>query len=132
MEPVKAANSGEQTEECIFSTAECSDYLLPVRDALDILGSKWKIPIIVALMFGPNRFNELKSKISGISAKMLSKELKDLEINKLVKRTVYDTTPVTVEYTLTSYGQKLEKVIEELKAWGEQHRLMIMGNNKTG
>jgi DNA-binding HxlR family transcriptional regulator len=49
-----------------------------------------------------------------------------------VKRTVYDTTPVTVEYRLTSYGQNLEKVIEELKAWGEQHRLMIMGNNKTG
>lgn len=116
-----------ETEECVFNTHDCSDYLLPIRDALDILGSKWKIPIIVALMFGPNRFNELKSKISGISAKMLSQELKDLEINQLVNRTVYDTTPVKVEYSLTEYGRGLEKVIKELKSWGEEHREHIMG-----
>lgn len=45
-----------ETEECVFNTDDCSEYLLPIRDALDILGSKWKIPIIVALVFGPNRF----------------------------------------------------------------------------
>lgn len=116
-----------KNEECVFNTDDCHDYLLPIRDALDILGSKWKIPIIVALMFGPRRFNELKDKISGISAKMLSKELKDLEVNTLVKRNVYDTTPVKVEYTITPYGKRLEKVIEELKRWGEQHREHIMG-----
>lgn len=131
METLKKQETAEVAEECVFSTSECSDYLLPIRDAIDILGSKWKIPIIVALMFGPRRFNELKGKVEGISAKMLSKELKDLEINQLVKRTVYDTTPVTVEYTLTPYGRKLENVIEELKAWGEQHRVKIMGNEKS-
>lgn len=124
---METTESSYTKDECVFSTSECSDYLLPIRDALDILGSKWKIPIIVALMFGPRRFSELKGKVEGISAKMLSKELKDLEINQLVKRTVYDTTPVTVEYTLTPYGRKLENVIEELKAWGEQHRERIMG-----
>lgn len=114
-------------EDCDFSMDTCSQYLLPIRDALDILGSKWKIPIIVALLFSPRRFNELREKVTGISAKMLSKELKELEINNLVSRKVYDTTQVTVEYSLTEYGKGLEKVIEELKAWGEQHRRHIMG-----
>ena len=76
---------------------ECTGRLLPVRDALDILNGKWKIPIIVALMFGSKRFKLLHRNIEGITAKMLSKELKDLELNQLVTRTVYDSTPVAVE-----------------------------------
>ena len=55
-----------------------------------------------------------------------SKELKDLEQNQLVKRTVYDTSPVTVEYSLTPYGKSLEKVIGELRNWGSQHRKRIL------
>lgn len=117
----------KDVEDCEFSVDACSQYLLPIRDALDILGSKWKIPIVVALLFSPRRFNELRDKVTGISAKMLSKELKELEINNLVNRKVFNTTPVTVEYSLTDYGKGLERVIEELKAWGDQHRRHIMG-----
>jgi len=102
--------------------AECAKHLLPVRDALDILGGKWKIPIIVALTFDNKRFKEMQREIKGITAKMLSKELKDLEMNQLVKRTVYDTVPVSVEYSLTQYGKSLYKVIGELRTWGVQHR----------
>ena len=105
----------------------CSINIMPVRDALDILNGKWKLPIIVALTFGPKRFKELQRDINGITARMLSKELKDLEVNKLVKRTVYDTMPVSVEYSLTPYGNTLKKVIEELRKWGAQHRVKIMG-----
>jgi DNA-binding HxlR family transcriptional regulator len=62
-----------------------------------------------------------------ITAKVLSKELKDLEINELVKRTVYDTKPVSVEYELTPYGHSLEKIIDEMRSWGINHRCRISG-----
>lgn len=106
--------------------SECTRNLLPVKDALDILGGKWKLPIIVALTFGNKRFKEMQREITGITAKMLSKELKDLEVNQLVKRTVYDTVPVSVEYELTAYGKSLQKVIGELRTWGIQHRKRVL------
>lgn len=106
---------------------ECSSSILAVRDALDILSGKWKLPIIISLMYGDKRFKEMERDIEGITAKMLSKELKDLEINQLVRRTVYDTMPVTVEYSLTDYGKTLQKVIGELYEWGAQHRKKILG-----
>ena len=115
------------TPQANHSAKECSGHLRPVRDALDILSGKWKIPIIVSLCFGKKRFKQMQKEIDGITAKMLSKELKELEINQLVKRTVYDTLPVTVEYSLTPYGKSLEKVIAELRAWGIQHRKKVIG-----
>jgi DNA-binding HxlR family transcriptional regulator len=65
--------------------------------------------------------------VSGISNKMLSKELKELEINKLVKRKVLDTQPVTVTYNLTEYGVTLRTIINNLAAWGAEHRKVITG-----
>src|ERR1700722_3367267 len=109
--------------------SECKKNLLPVKDALDILSGKWKIPIIVALTFEKKRFKEMQREIEHITPKMLSKELKELEINQLVKRTVYDTVPVTVEYSLTPYGKSLHKVIEELRTWGIQHRKRLLSKN---
>lgn len=106
--------------------AECGKHLLPVRDALEMLSGKWKIPIIIALSFGNRRFKELHRQI-GITPKMLSKELRELEMHQLVKRTVYDTTPVSVEYELTPYADSLQPVIEALKEWGTQHRKKLMG-----
>ncbi|OSZ79355.1 transcriptional regulator [Chitinophagaceae bacterium IBVUCB1] len=107
--------------------AECGKRIMAVRDALDIISGKWKLPIILALTFGDKRFKEMERDIQGITAKMLSKELKDLEMNDLVKRTVYDTMPVTVEYSLTDYGGTLKKLIGELHTWGAQHRKRILG-----
>jgi DNA-binding HxlR family transcriptional regulator len=109
--------------------SECKKNLLPVKDALDILSGKWKLPIIIALTFEKKRFKEMQREIDGITPKMLSKELKELEINQLVKRTVYDTLPVTVEYSLTTYGKSLHKVIEELRTWGLQHRKRLLSKN---
>jgi len=105
---------------------QCMGMLLPVRDALDFLSGKWKLPIIISLSFGNKRFKELATDVQGITDKMLSKELRDLEQNQLVKRTVYDSVPVRVEYSLTDYGSSLDKVIVELRAWGVQHRRRIM------
>ena len=73
------------------------------------------------------RFSDLQKEIEGISAKMLSSELKDLEINQLVTRTVLSTQPITVEYQLTDYGQTLKKIIEHLAEWGIEHRKKIIG-----
>jgi len=103
----------------------CEKALLAIRDTMDVLNGKWKIAIIGSLTFGEKRFMELQRDVDGITAKMLSKELKDLEINKLVKRTVFDTKPVTVEYRLTEHGRSLEQLIEELVRWGILHRKTI-------
>jgi len=109
---------------------ECSGHLLAIGDALEVLNGKWKLPIIVALSFGKFRFRDLQREIN-ISPKMLSKELKDLEMQQLVKRTVFDTTPVTVEYSLTEYARTLHDVIEALHNWGMEHRRRVMGKNRA-
>lgn len=105
----------------------CSDFVLPVRDALDMINGKWKLPIIGALMFGNKRFKELQRHIPKITPRMLSKELRELEMNQMVKRTVYDTIPVSVEYELTKHGRSLQEVMKALHAWGTLHRKKITG-----
>ena len=66
--------------------------------------------------------------IAGISNKMLSKKLKELEINQLVKRTVLDTQPITVQYELTEHGKTLKTIIDNLTEWGIAHHQQIVGN----
>ncbi len=101
---------------------------MAVHDAMDVLSGKWKIAIIAVLCYHNKRkFSDILRDVSGISNKMLSKELKEMEMNKLIKRTVMDTQPVTVEYELTDYGQKLQYVIKNLSDWGKEHRKEIMG-----
>lgn len=109
------------------SYAICSVGMLPIKDALTILSGKWKIPIITSLSFGAKRFKEITKEVQGISDKVLSKELKELEDNYLITRDVLDTFPPTVIYEITEHGRSLEKVIMELKNWGEQHRKIIIG-----
>jgi DNA-binding HxlR family transcriptional regulator len=104
------------------SSKECVEYIRPVRDVLDIINGKWKLPILIALSFGNKRFKELERDVEGITPKMLSKELRDLEVNQLVIRTVYDTIPVSVEYSLSEYGKSLDDVIIALREWGKRHR----------
>ncbi len=100
------------------------------RDAMETIGGKWKSPILLSLgYFGTMRFGELQRLHHGIPAKTLSKELKDLEQNGLVRRTVLDTMPVTVQYEITSYGRTLEKLLLDLRAWGMGHRGYIRTGN---
>lgn len=114
----------------LHSEAACKGRLMAVKDALDAINGKWKLPIIIALSEGPRRFKELQRTVEGITPKVLSKELKDMEMNDFVKRYVYDTTPVTVEYELTEYSDTLQEVIEALGKWGYQHRQHIMGSKE--
>src|SRR5689334_218287 len=80
--------------------------LLAINDAMDVLNGKWKIQLLGILLFGGKmRFGELLRNIDGIGAKMLSKELQNLEANQIVTRTVLQTKPITVEYEITEYGR---------------------------
>jgi len=105
---------------------ECTSHLIAVKDTIDVLSGKWKISILTALTFQTYRFKEL-ARLIGVSPRMLSKELKELEMNELVQRTVHPTTPVTVEYTMTEYGRSLHLVLRSMHEWGIQHRRRIMG-----
>src|SRR5690606_31638861 len=101
----------------------CSNHISCVQEAMAVLNGKWKISIIAVLCFHQKRrFSNILYDIGGISNKMLSKELKEMESQQLVKRTVLNTQPVSVEYELTEYGSKLQEVILTLANWGEQHR----------
>jgi DNA-binding HxlR family transcriptional regulator len=100
----------------------CTSILRPVRDSLDILNGKWKLPIIIALTFGEKRFTEIALEVHGITDRMLSKELRDLELNGLVMRNIQDTYPVKVTYALTDHSKTLRPVINSLKNWGILHK----------
>ncbi|MEN7551590.1 helix-turn-helix domain-containing protein [Rapidithrix thailandica] len=111
----------EQVKKC------CGHFILAVNDTLNVINGKWKLPIISSLIYGKKRFKELERDIAKITPRMLSKELKELELNGIVKRTVYDTIPVKVEYELTSSGKSLKKVLEVMVEWGLEHRENIIG-----
>lgn len=100
----------------------CQHKLMVTRDALEVIQGKWRIPIILALTFGDKRFGEIQKNIGDISPKMLSQELKALELNKIISRTLFDSMPVTVEYSLTPLGKSLQKMMNELLDWGVHFR----------
>jgi len=114
-----------------IADTECQSRLLPVRDALEVLSGKWKIPIIIALSQGNFRFRELHRQVSGITTRMLSKELKELELHGLVTRTVYDSLPVSVDYELTPHGKSLKPVMDALYKWGVTHRDKFIRKTKV-
>jgi DNA-binding HxlR family transcriptional regulator len=102
--------------------------MMAIHDAMDVLSGKWKIYIISSIChYNKRRFSDILNDVIGISNKMLSKELKELEINKLIKRTVLDTHPVTVQYELTKHGKTLQTIINNLTEWGNEHRKQIIG-----
>jgi DNA-binding HxlR family transcriptional regulator len=106
----------------------CSaQFVLAINDTLNVISGKWKLPIIGSLLYGKKRYKELEREIPKITPRMLSKELKDLELNGIVKRTVHNSIPVLVEYELTVSGQSLHQVIEPMIEWGLQHRKNITG-----
>ena len=110
-----------------ISHEECKGKMRPILDTMEVLSGRWKLPILLSLIMGTKRFRQISKDVAGISDKVLSKELKDLELNQLIKREVYDTFPPTVEYTITPHGSSLQKLIFELGAWGAQHRKKVIG-----
>jgi DNA-binding HxlR family transcriptional regulator len=110
---------------------QCSASLAAVEDTLYVIGGKWKLKVIIALREEGNmRFNELQRTITGISARVLSNELKELEMNGFVKRKVYTSTPVVIEYELTGYSNSLQSVLQAMIEWGTMHRNKIKSEAK--
>ncbi|WP_460764620.1 winged helix-turn-helix transcriptional regulator [Niabella terrae] len=102
--------------------------MMAVQDSMDVLSGKWKISIISSICYyNKRRFSDILNDVVGISNKMLSKELKELETNQLINRTVLDTQPITVQYELTEHGKTLQTIINNLTDWGIAHRKRIIG-----
>ncbi|MBT1698406.1 helix-turn-helix transcriptional regulator [Fulvivirgaceae bacterium PWU4] len=119
-----------KTKKHVFPHQQCKTNFLALRDSLELLGGKWKLFIVLRIGKNPDdlhHFKKLEKDIIGISAKVLSKELRVLEENKIITRTVQNTRPVTVTYALTKYGQSLIPIAQDLQQWGLNHRKMISG-----
>lgn len=112
----------------VNNTPVCQVRMQAISDTMSILSGKWKFHILGTLIEGNKLgFMDLMREVSGIETKMLSKELQDLEMNHLISRTVMNTKPITVEYSLTEYGETLSPLINELAKWGMQYRQSIYG-----
>ncbi|BDY04805.1 helix-turn-helix domain-containing protein [Ferrimonas sp. YFM] len=109
---VKAKGKAERR---VFHNTEAC----PIRNVVAQIGDKWSPLILFALVDGPDRFNSLKSRVVGISQRMLTQTLRDLEREGYVERTVYPEVPVRVEYELTAMGQGLVKPLYQLVQWAE-------------
>lgn len=103
-----------------------AEELRALQDTLYFIGGKWRVPVINSLCNGNRRFREIERSIPGITTRMLSKELKDMEMNKLVTRMVYNDTPVLVEYEPTPYCRTFGKIIQEMINWGRDHRKKVI------
>ena len=111
---------------------DCNNTILAISDTMEILNGKWKVSIIACLCYRPMRYSELLKEVLGISGKMLSRELKELEMNELIERNVLNTAPVGVEYRITDYGKTLKQLTSTIADWGNIHRQRIISRMKTG
>ncbi len=97
----------------------------PVETTLTLIGDKWKVLILRDLLPGTKRFGELKKSIGGVSQKVLTAQLRDMEANGLVNRKVYAEVPPKVEYSLTDLGHSLKPILDALWDWGEEYKASI-------
>lgn len=113
-------------KKAAFSEVQCTKHLAATEDALYVIGGKWTLRIMIAILSGHHRFNDLQRTLKGISARVLSSELKDLELNNLVERIVLaDQKPVVVEYVPTEHSKSLKDIIAALADWGVKHKKKI-------
>ena len=101
-----------------------------VNDILSLVGDKWTVQVVIALLERPRRFNDLKRQVDGISQQMLTRTLKALERNGMVDRAVRATTPPQVDYSLTALGLSLSKAVRHLADWAVAHRANIRENRR--
>lgn len=104
---------------------KCANDIEDLQFILQVLGGKWKLHILTNLYYGKKRFKELEREIASISPKMLSKELKDLEVAGIVSRQTFNTVPITVEYSLTKDGLTLKPILEQMKSWSVKFKQKV-------
>ncbi len=93
----------------------------PIEAALEVIGGKWKGMALYHLLDGTKRFNALKREVNGVTQRMLTKQLRELELDGLISRHVYAEVPPKVEYSLTKKGKALRPILLALEEWGAQH-----------
>jgi DNA-binding HxlR family transcriptional regulator len=103
-------------------------YNISVEAALEVIGGKWKCVILCHLTHGKKRTNELKRLMPGITQKMLTQQLRELEEDEVILRITYNQVPPKVEYELSEYGWSLKSILDSLCAWGEQHIIRVYGD----
>jgi len=101
-------------------------YNNPVELSLNIIGGKWKIPIIWNLKEGSQRYGELRKSLPKITHKMLTQQLRELEADEIITRKVYPVIPPKVEYSLTLLGKSIIPVIDLLSEWGGEYRSVFV------
>ena len=100
-------------------------YGCPVEATVEVIGGKWKSTLIFHLLGGPLRFSELKRKLPGVTQRMLTLQLRELERDGLVHREVYREVPPKVEYSLTEFGRSLEPIIVQMRDWGATYKAQV-------
>ncbi len=103
---------------------DCPD-MKYVQDTLYVINGKWKLLILLSLRNGHSRYRQIAKSIPNITFRMLSKELKEMEMNKLVARTINEGCPVTIDYSLTDYSKTLWPLLSEMIKWAKDHRKAI-------
>ncbi len=99
-----------------------AEYFCPVKLTTNVIGGKWKPLILFYLEGGTRRFGELQKLIPGMTKKMLTQHLRDLERDEVVRRKVYAVVPPKVEYSLTRHGESLKPILKLMSSWGTKHR----------
>ncbi|UFR00390.1 helix-turn-helix transcriptional regulator [Streptomyces sp. Go40/10] len=114
------------------SKVEDSPDQCAVEFAMEILGGRWKLAILKQLVAGTHRFGELRRALPGVTQRMLTRQLRELEEDGLVSRTVYREVPPRVEYALTDVGHSLDSITAELDKWGHWYRERVRGAVPSG
>jgi DNA-binding HxlR family transcriptional regulator len=99
-------------------------YMCPVEALVDVVGGKWKMPILTLLFQGTKRYGELRAQLPGVTERMLTMQLRELEQAGIVQRKVYAEVPLKVEYSLTDLGLSLEPVLQVMLSWSERYLCM--------
>ena|SRR6218665_188501 len=117
-------NSASNKRQIRFAS-KCKSEIVPIMDALYIINGKWRIPIILTLMEGNKRFSEIQKEVQKITSKVLTDELKEMELNGFVEKKTNDQSRAKTEYQLTDYSSSLEPIIKSLRDFGMKHRKKI-------
>lgn len=103
-----------------YKGMSCEEVAFAIRDTMNAISGKWRLAVVGTIITGIDRFTDIQRNLTGITPRMLSKELKELELNGVLRRIEDD--PASVRYELTTSGKQLETVIVAMMKWGQQHR----------
>ncbi|MGL4820148.1 MAG: winged helix-turn-helix transcriptional regulator [Bacilli bacterium] len=107
------------------------NYNIPVEATLDVIGGKWKVVILCHLKEQPLRNSELKRLIPAVSQKVLTEQLRQLEQDGIIERTIYQEVPPRVDYRLTTYGETLVDILNAMCCWGKAHMAQLEGREMS-